>query len=130
MKAIKQKRSAVARGNGFALSRDLTSRLVPLSDCKPLDRETRKHPPAQVRKLAACLERFGFVLPILVDADCQVVAGWGLVLAARQLGLREVPAVSLTDLPEAELRMLRVALSASLRRIDLETECRRKPSAA
>jgi hypothetical protein len=32
------------------------------------------------------------------------LAGWGLVLAARQLGLGEVPAVSLTDLSEAELR--------------------------
>jgi DNA methylase len=40
-----------------------------------------------------------------------VVAGWGLVLAARQLGLNEVPAVSLTDLSEAELRVLRVALN-------------------
>jgi DNA modification methylase len=40
-----------------------------------------------------------------------VVAGWGLVLAARQLGLTEVPAVSLTDLSEAELRVLRLALN-------------------
>ena len=47
------------RGNGYALSRDLTPRLVPIASCKPLGRETRKHPPQQVRKLAASLERFG-----------------------------------------------------------------------
>jgi DNA modification methylase len=64
-----------------------------------------------VRKLAASLNRFGFVLPILIDAERRVVAGWGLVLAARQLGLSEVPAVSLTDLSEADLRMLRLALN-------------------
>jgi ParB-like chromosome segregation protein Spo0J len=64
-----------------------------------------------VRKLAASLDRFGFVLPILIDPERRVVAGWGLVLAARQLGLSEVPAVSLTDLPEAELRVLRLALN-------------------
>jgi hypothetical protein len=99
------------RGNGYALSRDLTPQLIPVAGCKPLGRETRKHPPLQVRKLAASLDRFGFVLPILIDAQGRVVAGWGLVLAARQLGLNEVPAVSLTDLSEAELRVLRVALN-------------------
>jgi DNA methylase len=99
------------RGNGYALSRDLAPQLVPVAGCKALGRETRKHPPHQVRKLAASLNRFGFVLPILIDAERRVVAGWGLVLAARQLGLSEVPAVSLTDLSEAELRMLRLALN-------------------
>jgi len=77
----------------------------------PLGRETRKHPPQQVRKLAASLDRFGFVLPILIDPEQRVAAGWGLVLAARQLGLPEVPAVTLTDLSEAELRALRLALN-------------------
>jgi hypothetical protein len=104
-------RQVRSRGNGYALSRDLTPRLVPIAGCKPLGRETRKHPPHQVRKLAASLTRFGFALPILIDAEGRVVAGWGLVLAARQLGLSEVPAVSLTDLSEAELRMLRLALN-------------------
>ena len=97
--------------NGYPLSRDLTPRLVPVADCRPLGRETRKHPPQQVRKLAASLDRFGFVLPILVDTRRRVVAGWGLVLAARQLGLSEVPAVGLTDLSDAELRTLRLALN-------------------
>jgi ParB-like chromosome segregation protein Spo0J len=103
--------SHVARRNGYALSRDLTPQLVPIAGCKPLGRETRKHPPQQLRKLAASLNRFDFVLPILVDREGRVVAGWGLVLAARQLGLSDVPAVSLTDLSEADLRMLRLALN-------------------
>lgn len=64
-----------------------------------------------MRKLANSLDRFGFVLPILIDMQGRVVAGWGLVLAARQMGLIEVPAVSLTDLSEAELRTLRLALN-------------------
>ena len=104
-------RKVYRRGNGYPLSRDLAPQLVPVADCKPLGRETRKHPPHQVRKLAASLKRFGFVLPILIDTEGRVVGGWGLVLAARQLGLSEVPAVRLTDLSEAELRMLRLALN-------------------
>src|SRR5438309_11591676 len=98
-------------GNGYAVSHDLTPRLVPVADCKPVGRETRKHPPHQVRKLATSLNRFGFVLPILVDAEQRVVAGWGLVQAARQLGLSKVPAVTLTEMSEADLRMLRLALN-------------------
>ena len=99
------------RGNGYPVSRDLSPRLVVTASCKPLGRETRKHPPQQVCKLAASLERFGFVLPILVDAETRVVAGWGLVLAARRLELEEVPAVCLSDLSEADVRALRLALN-------------------
>ena len=98
-------------GNGYALARDLSPKLVPLAGLLPLGRETRKHPPQQVRKLAASLDRFGFVLPILIDPQQRVIAGWGLVQAARQLGLTEVPAVGITDLSEAELRTLRLALN-------------------
>jgi DNA modification methylase len=47
----------------------------------------------------------------LIDAEGRVVAGWGLVLAARQLGLSEVPTIALADLPEAELRALRLLLN-------------------
>jgi hypothetical protein len=57
------------------------------------------------------LERFGFVFPVLIDQQARVIAGWGLVLAARQLGLTEVPAVSIADLSEAKLRALRLALN-------------------
>jgi hypothetical protein len=100
-----------AGGNGYIISRDLRPRLVSAAGLKPLGRETRKHPPEQVRKLATSLTQFGFVVPIVTGLDGRVVAGWGLVLAARQLGLAEVPAVSLTNLSEAELRSLRLALN-------------------
>jgi DNA modification methylase len=108
---LKMDRLIEQRGNGYALSRNLAPRIVPVASLKPLGRETRKHPPEQVRKLAASLDRFGFVLPILIDPAQRVVAGWALVLAAKQLGLADVPAISLTDLPEAELRALRLALN-------------------
>jgi DNA modification methylase len=101
-----------ARGSeGYAVARDLNPTLVVVSGLNPLGRETRKHPPDQVRKLAASLERFGFVLPVLVDDRGRVVAGWGLVLAARKLSLAEVPAITVDDLGDADLRMLRLALN-------------------
>jgi DNA modification methylase len=99
------------RGNGFAVSRNLNPILVCVETLKPLGRETRKHPPAQVRKLQASIEQFGFVLPIVIDAAGRVIAGWALALAAKMLGLAEVPAVTIADLDEANLRMLRLALN-------------------
>jgi ParB-like chromosome segregation protein Spo0J len=85
--------------------------LVSLASCKPLGRETRKHSAQQVRKLAASLARFGFVYPILIDSSRRVIAGGALVLAAKELGLAEMPAVTITDLSEADLRLLRLALN-------------------
>src|SRR6202158_6639469 len=97
-------------GNGFAVSRSLNPNLVPIETPRPLGRETRKHPPAQIRKLQASIEQFGFVLPIVIDATSRVIAGWGLALAAKKLGLPEVPAVTITHLDEPKLRMLRLPL--------------------
>ena len=97
--------------NGYAVARNLNPKFTPVSTLKPLGRETRKHPPAQVRKLAESLDRFGFVLPILIDGENRVVAGWGLLLAARKLGVVDVPAVIVSDLSEADLRLLRLALN-------------------
>jgi ParB-like chromosome segregation protein Spo0J len=105
------KYAPVRGGNGFAVSRDLNPKLTDVSSLKPLGRETRKHPAAQVRKLQSSLEQFGVVLPVVVDAERRVVAGWGLVLAAKKMGLLQVPAVTIDDLGEAKLRLLRLALN-------------------
>ena len=99
------------RRNGYVTSRNLSSRLVPVETLKPLGRESRKHPASQIRKLGESIEQFGFVLPIIVDTADRVVAGWGLVLAARRLKLSEIPAVTIVDLDEARLRSLRLALN-------------------
>jgi DNA modification methylase len=104
-------RQQLLRGNGFAVSRDLNPKLVEVDALKPLGRQTRKHPPAQIRKLGETIEQFGFVLPIVIDTHNRVVGGWGLVLAARKIGLSEVPAVTVSDLDEANLRLLRLALN-------------------
>jgi DNA modification methylase len=98
-------------GNGYAVSRDLHPRLIDVDRLRPLGRATRKHPPGHISKLKASIEQFGFVLPIVIEEAERVVAGWGLVLAARKLGLTQVPTVTLSGIREAELRMLRLALN-------------------
>src|SRR5258705_4687596 len=108
-------RQPMLGGNGFAVSRNLNPSLVRVESLKPLGRETRKHPPSQIRKLQASIEQFGFVLPVVIDVDSRVIAGWGLAVAAKRLGLTEVPAVTIADLDEAKLPMLRLALHPTCR---------------
>jgi DNA modification methylase len=100
-----------ARSNRSPFRHNLNPKDIPVDCLAPLGHETRKHTKRQIRKLARSVEQFGFVLPILVDDRKRVVAGWGLVLAAKLLELREIPAIEISDLTEAELRALRLALN-------------------
>ncbi|TQF33476.1 DNA methyltransferase [Bradyrhizobium sp. UNPA324] len=84
---------------------------MPIGQLKQLGHETRRHPKGQIKKLAASLQEFGFVVPVIADRDCRIVAGAALVRAADQLGLGEVPVVQLRDLTDAQLRSLRLALN-------------------
>ena len=76
------------RTNGYRFRHNLTPTMTPIDQFKPLGRETRHHPKRQIDKLAACLDEFGFVGPVVVDAKGRVVAGRALVEAAKQLDLR------------------------------------------
>ena len=66
-----------------------TARLVPYA------RNARTHSPEQVAQIAASIVEFGFTNPILVDSMDGIIAGHGRLLAARKLGLAEVPVVVL-----------------------------------
>ncbi|MCP3459181.1 DNA methyltransferase [Bradyrhizobium sp. CCGUVB23] len=98
-------------GNRCPLRHDLTPMLVPIAELKQLGRETRRHPKSQIKKLAASLQEFGFVLPVIADRDRRVVAGAALVRAADELDLREVPVIHIHDLTDAQVRSLRLALN-------------------
>jgi DNA modification methylase len=57
-----------------------------------------------VRQIADSIRRFGFVNPVLIDAEGQIIAGHGRVLAAQELGLPTVPVLAITHLSPAEKR--------------------------
>ncbi|MDN3564602.1 site-specific DNA-methyltransferase [Paeniroseomonas aquatica] len=88
-----------------------------VADLVPYARNARTHSPAQVAQIAASIREFGFTNPILVDGERGVIAGHGRLLAARQLGMTEVPTIELTHLNAAQRRAYiladnRLALSA------------------
>ena len=92
-------------------ARDLTATDVAIGDLKVLSGSIRRHPKSQIDKLAHGLAQFGFVVPILIDAQRRIVAGGALVEAAKRLSMSHVPAITVTGLTEAELRALRIALN-------------------
>jgi DNA modification methylase len=80
-----------------------TGRLVPYA------KNARTHSPEQVAQIAASIVEFGFVNPILVDSTDGIIAGHGRILAARKLGLVEVPVVVLGHLSEIQRRAYIIA---------------------
>ena len=75
----------------------------------PYARNSRTHSEAQVAQIAASIREFGFTNPVLIDADGGIIAGHGRVMAARKLGLSEVPCIRLGYLSEAQKRAYVIA---------------------
>src|SRR5438034_355074 len=69
----------------------------------------RAHSPKQVRQLARSISAFGFNVPILVDPTLRIIAGHGRLLAAQELGWREVPTILLGHLSPAQARAFMIA---------------------
>jgi ParB-like nuclease domain len=70
----------------------------------PYARNARTHSDAQVAQIAGSIREFGFCNPVLVDADGGIIAGHGRVLAARKLGMVELPCVRLGHLTDVQRR--------------------------
>ena len=89
--------------------RDLLVRLIPIDQVIPDPRNSRTHSDAQVAAVAASIAEFGWTNPILVRPNGVVIAGHCRLLAARSLGLQEVPVIELNGLSEAQCRALVIA---------------------
>jgi ParB-like chromosome segregation protein Spo0J len=81
----------------------------PIEKLIPYARNPRTHSEAQVAQIASSIAEFGFTNPILVDSKAGVVAGHGRLLAARKLGLKEVPIIKLDHLSETQKRAYIIA---------------------
>jgi DNA modification methylase len=76
---------------------------------RPYERNPRTHSEGQVDQIAASMVEFGWTNPILVDENAGILAGHGRLLAARKLGLTEVPVIRFEHLSEAQKRAYLIA---------------------
>jgi len=89
----------------------------PIEKLIPYARNARTHSAEQVAQVAASIAEFGWTNPILAGADGIVIAGHARLLAARKLGMTEIPVIVLDHLTESQRRALvladnRLALNA------------------
>jgi DNA modification methylase len=74
----------------------------PIDSLIPYAKNARVHDDAQIAQLAGSIKEFGFNNPVLIDKDNGIIAGHGRVMAARKLGLTEVPTILLDHLNETQ----------------------------
>jgi DNA modification methylase len=80
-----------------------------LSDLIPYINNSRKHSDDQVAQIAASIKEFGWTNPILVDGDNGIIAGHGRIMAAKKLGMTEVPVIELAHLSKEQRKALIIA---------------------
>ena len=75
----------------------------------PYVNNPRKISQNAIDKVASSIKNFGFKVPIIIDKDNEIVAGHNRILAAKKLGMEEVPCIVVDDLTEAQIKAFRIA---------------------
>ena len=85
------------------MSRTTTEmQLISTDKLVPYVNNARTHSAEQILKLRSSLREFGFVNPIIIDKDFNIIAGHGRLMAAKEEGIKEVPCVFADFLTEAQ----------------------------
>ena len=82
---------------------------VRIDDLIPYENNAKIHGPEQIEQLRRSLRGFGFVSPVLIDEERNLIAGHGRVEAARAEGMTEVPYVLVSELSETQRRAYIIA---------------------
>lgn len=78
--------------------------ILPIDTLTPYANNARTHSDDQIKKIQASLREFGFVNPVLIDANRGIIAGHGRIEAAKREGMTEVPCVFVEHLTDAQKR--------------------------
>lgn len=77
---------------------------VDIFKLKPYENNAKIHTEEQLEKLSKSIEEFGFISPVLIDKDFNIIAGHGRVEAAKRSGVKEIPCAIIEGFTEtAEL---------------------------
>lgn len=81
---------------------------VRLADIKPYEKNQKKHDDTQINNIAISIDKYGFVQPLVLDKDNNIIIGHGRYLAAEKLNMESVPAVYAENLTDEQIRELRI----------------------
>ena len=82
--------------------------LLPLAEIRPYDKNPRKNEKA-VKYVKESIRQFGFKVPIVIDSNRVIVCGHTRLLAAKSLGMTEVPCIMADDLTDDQIKAFRLA---------------------
>lgn len=82
---------------------------VDLNLLKPYEKNTKIHGEDQLEKLCESIKQFGFISPVLIDGEMNVIAGHGRLMAAQRLGMKKVPCLFVDGLTESQRRAYIIA---------------------
>lgn len=88
---------------------DLAVETIPIPELMLGGRQLRLRSKKGLDSMAASIRQFGFLVPVVIGTENQVICGKGRVQAARLLGMKDVPCIRVTHLTEAELRVFAIA---------------------
>ena len=83
--------------------------LVEIDKLIPYINNARTHSEEQIMKLRSSLREFGFINPVIIDKEYNIIAGHGRVLAAKAEGIKEVPCVLVDHLTPAQKKAYIIA---------------------
>ena len=92
----------------FALEVLMQTIMKKLSEIQPYSGNAKKHDSRQIKNVAESIKQYGFVQPIVVDKNNIIVIGHCRALAAKRLGIKEVPCVCVDDLTPEQVNALRL----------------------
>ena len=78
-----------------------------LADIVPYAGNAKKHDKRQINNVSESIKQYGFVQPIVIDRDGVIVIDHCRALAAKKLGMEEVPCVCVDDLTPEQVNALR-----------------------
>lgn len=85
------------------------TKTVAVADLIPYVNNSRTHSDEQVTQIAASIKEFGFLNPVIIDGANGIIAGHGRVMAAKKLGLQQVPCIEASHLSEAQKKAYIIA---------------------
>ncbi len=83
--------------------------LVDVDKLIPYVNNARTHSKKQINKLRASIREFGFINPVIIDRDYNVIAGHGRILASQEEGIDKVPCVFVDYLTDAQKKAYIIA---------------------
>ena len=93
-----------------------------IDDIKEYENNAKEHPQWQIEQIANSIQEFGFNDPIAINGDNQIIEGHGRLLAAKQLGLTEIPCIVLDGLTEVQERAYIIAHNKTTMNTDFDLD--------